>query len=80
MKLKLVEGIWDKRLLGVFRDLKPMVTLSIFSPKPVINNEKIKTQTQTRTEIFLILQYLDSAWQPTLVFMCEESPWQEEPG
>lgn len=49
MKLKLVEGIWDKRLLGVFRDLKPTVTLSIFSPKPVINNEKIKTQTQTQT-------------------------------
>lgn len=47
MKLKLVEGIWDKRLLGVFRDLKPMVTLSIFSPKTVISNEKIKTQTQT---------------------------------
>ena len=49
MKLKLVEGIWDKRLLGVFRDLKPTVTLSIFSPKPVINNEKIKTRTQTQT-------------------------------
>lgn len=45
MKLKLVEGIWDKRLLGVFRDLKPMVTLSIFSPRTVLNNEKIKTQT-----------------------------------
>ena len=44
MKLKLVEGKWDKRLLGVFRDLKPMVTLSIFSPKTIINNEK-KTQT-----------------------------------
>lgn len=40
MKLKLVEG-WDKDFQG-FQDLKPMVTLSIFSPRTVLNNEMIK--------------------------------------